>query len=71
MQILRGIKCAGAVFIYAVAKALGRNYSNVHADVHKLIEHGLVERDGGGLVSVPWEDVVVQVNASLLEPVVA
>ena len=57
--------------IYAVAKALGRNYSNVHADVHKLIEHGLVERDADGLVSVPWDDVVVQVNASLLEPLAA
>lgn len=71
LQVLRGIKAAGAVSIYAVAKALGRNYSNVHADVHKLIEHGLVERDARGLVSVPWDDVVVQVNASLLEPAAA
>jgi hypothetical protein len=38
----------------------------VHTDVHKLIEHGLVERGTNGLVLVPWDDVVVRVGASLL-----
>jgi len=66
LQTLRAIKQAGAASIYAVAKALGRNYSNVHADVHKLIEHGLVERDPDGLVRVPWDDIVVRVDISLL-----
>ncbi|HQZ01764.1 MAG TPA: hypothetical protein PL024_05710 [Thauera sp.] len=48
-----------------------RNYSNVHADVQKLIEHCLehclVEKDEGGHVFVPFDDVVLWVNASLLE----
>ena len=66
LQTLRAIKRIGPVSIYAVAKALGRNYSNVHTDVHKLIEHSLVERDPDGLVRVPWDDVVVRVDASLL-----
>ena len=46
---------------------MGRNYSNVHADVQKLIEHGLVEKDEGDHVFVPFDDVLVRVNASLLE----
>ena len=66
LQTLRAIKRSGPTSIYAVAKQLGRNYSNVHADVHKLIEHGLVERDQDDRVFVPWDDVVVRVNASLL-----
>lgn len=66
LDTLREIKRAGPVSIYAVAKALSRNYSNVHADVQKLIEHGLVEKDASGRVFVPWEDVVVRVDASLL-----
>jgi predicted transcriptional regulator len=66
LDTLREIKRAGPVSIYAVGKALSRNYSNVHADVQKLIEHGLVEKDAGGRVFVPWDDVVVRVDASLL-----
>lgn len=67
LDTLRAVKRLGPVSIYAVAKALERNYSNVHADVQKLLEHGLVEKDGEGRVSVPWDDVVVRVDASQLD----
>jgi predicted transcriptional regulator len=67
LDTLRAIKRQGPASIYAIAKRLGRNYSNVHADVQKLIEHGLVEKDDTGRVFVPWEDVVVRVDASLLK----
>lgn len=67
LDTLREVKRVGPVSIYAVAKALSRNYSNVHADVQKLIEHGLIEKDKGGRVFVPWDDVVVRVDASLLQ----
>lgn len=67
LQTLRAVKAGGPMTIYALAKALDRNYSNVHADVHKLIEHALVERDAQGRVFVPWEDIVVRVDASLLQ----
>lgn len=46
----------GMVSIYALTKALGRNYSNVHADVSALLELGLIARTPDG-VSVPWEAV--------------
>jgi predicted transcriptional regulator len=52
--------------IYAPAKLLGRNYSNVHADVKRLIELGLAGRDATGRVRVPFDDVAVQVDASLV-----
>lgn len=66
LDTLREIKRSGPVSVYAVAKQLSRNYSNVHADVQKLIEHGLVEKDDQGRVFVPWDDIVVRVDASLL-----
>lgn len=66
LDTLRTIKRRGPASIYAIAKALGRNYSNVHADVQKLLDHGLVEKDGSGRVIVPWDDVLVKVDASLL-----
>lgn len=66
LDTLREIKRYGPLSVYAVAKHLSRNYSNVHADVQKLVEHGLVEKDVQGRVFVPWDDIVVRVDASLL-----
>lgn len=66
LDTLRAVKRLGPVSIYAVAKALARNYSNVHTDVQKLIEHGLVDKQPDGRVTVPWADVVVKLDASLL-----
>jgi len=52
--------------VRALAKMMGRNYSNVHADVRRLIEHGLIEKDAGDHILVPWDDVVVRMDASLM-----
>jgi predicted transcriptional regulator len=66
MELLQELKKAGPLSIRALAKMMRRNYSNVHADVRRLIEHGLIEKDAGDLVFVPWDDVVVRMNASLM-----
>lgn len=66
MELLQVLKKAGPLSIRALAKRIGRNYSNVHADVRRLIEHGLIEKDAGDQVFVPWDDVVVRMNASLM-----
>jgi predicted transcriptional regulator len=47
--------------VYALAKAAGRNYSNVHTDVGRLEELGLIERTDEGAVSVPFEAVEIVV----------
>ena len=41
----------------AGAKALGRNYKNVHGDVKALEGLGIIERDPAGRVLVPWDEV--------------
>lgn len=66
MELLQVLKKAGPLSIRALAKMMGRNYSNVHADVQRLIEHGLIEKDAGDHVLVPWDDVVVRMDASLM-----
>lgn len=62
MQVIETSKHLGALSVYALAKALGRNYSNVHRDVRKLLELELLARDQDGKVYVPWQDVVLNVS---------
>ena len=45
---------------------LERNYSNVHADVQQLVELGLVEKDDDQRLIVPFDDVRVEADASLM-----
>lgn len=66
LETLRAIRQYGAFSVYALAKHLERNYSNVHGDVQKLLEMGLVEKDENGRVFVPWKDIVVRMDSSLL-----
>jgi predicted transcriptional regulator len=48
-----------------LAKETGRNYSNVHADITKLLELELVARDEKGRVFVPWDDVEISVSLNM------
>lgn len=66
LQILRELKAAGPMSVYALARQLGRNYSNVHGDIQRLLALGLVEKNASGQMWVPFEDIVVQVDASLM-----
>ena len=66
LQILRELKSAGPLSVYALAKQLGRNYSNVHGDIQRLLALGRVEKNTAGQVLVPFDDIVVQVDASLM-----
>lgn len=58
--LIHSLKEQGACSIYALAKLLGRNYSNVHSDVTKLLALGIAEKDETGKVFVPWDEIDVQ-----------
>lgn len=58
--LVAALKDTGACSIYALAKQLARNYSNVHGDITKLLELGIVEKDDDGRVFVPWDEIDVQ-----------
>jgi predicted transcriptional regulator len=59
-ELINALKETGALSIYALAKHLERNYSNVHSDIGKLLELGIVEKDAEGRVFVPWDEIDVQ-----------
>jgi predicted transcriptional regulator len=56
-RLLDRLRQEGPLSIYQLAKRLERNYKNVHTDVSRLIELGLIERAEDGRVSVPWDVV--------------
>ena len=55
--LLQRLHAIGASSVYALAKALARDYKNVHTDVQRLLELGLVERRGAAEVVVRWDAV--------------
>lgn len=46
--------------MYALAKAAERNYSNVHADIARLTELGLVDRNEDDTVEVKFDAVEIR-----------
>jgi predicted transcriptional regulator len=56
-DLLKQLKKAGPLTIFALAKLLQRDYKNVHTDVSRLLELNLAERSEDGRVSVPWQAV--------------
>ena len=45
--------------IRQVAQALGRDYKNVYTDVSELEELGLIEKSETGLLTVPYDEIVI------------
>jgi len=61
LDLLDTLRRVGPCSVYALAKAAERNYSNVHTDIARLEELGLVERIEEGAVSVPFDAVEIVV----------
>ena len=55
--LLGRLRRAGTVPVYQLAKRLGRDYKNVHTDVARLVELGLIEKTAGAQVRVAWDAV--------------
>lgn len=60
LRTLETLRREGAQSIYALASVLGRNYSNVHSDVQRLMALGLVERVGSK-VRAPFDELEIHV----------
>ncbi len=61
VDLLDTLRRVGPCSVNALAKAAERNYSNVHTDVSRLEELGLVERTDEGAVHVPYDAVEILV----------
>lgn len=59
LDLLDTLSKSGPCSVYALAKTAKRNYSNVHTDVTRLEELGLIERNEEGQISVPFEAVEI------------
>ena len=59
LDLLDTLRKTGPCSIYALAKAAERNYSNVHTDVTRLEELGLIERNDESAISVPYDAVEI------------
>jgi predicted transcriptional regulator len=55
--LLKTLKEHGSCSIYELAKRLGRNYKNVHTDVARLVELGLIAKKSETQVEVAWDAV--------------
>jgi predicted transcriptional regulator len=60
LELLDTLRRTGPCSVYALAKAAGRNYSNVHSDVSRMEELGLIERSEDDAISVPFEAVEIK-----------
>jgi predicted transcriptional regulator len=58
--LLRALRGRGPSSIRALARALGRDYRGVHADVSALVEAGLINRDTKGRILVPWSRIAAE-----------
>jgi predicted transcriptional regulator len=59
LDLLDTLRQIGACSVYALAKAAERNYSNVHTDVSRLEELGLIDRNDENAVYVPYDAVEI------------
>ena len=59
LELLDTLRRVGPCSVYALAKAADRNYSNVHTDVTRLEELGLIERSDEDQVLVPYDSVEI------------
>ena len=61
LDLLDTLRRAGPCGVCALAKAAERNYSNVHTDVSRLEELGLIERSEDAAISVPFAAIEILV----------
>lgn len=55
--LLRKLRTSGPLSVRGLAKELGRDYKNVHTDVHRLELIGLIARTKDNNIEVPWDIV--------------
>ena len=61
-ELLRRLAKAGPMTVYALAKLLERDYKNVHTDVARLLDLGLVDKDSNSQVRVTWQAVKAELR---------
>ncbi len=55
--LLKTLRKNGPMSVRALSKEIGRDYKNVHTDVKRLEEIGLIGRTKDSRIEVPWDIV--------------
>jgi predicted transcriptional regulator len=63
-ELLKRLKKAGPLTVFALARLLERDYKNVHTDVSRLVDLKLVEKTQDGKVSVSWQAIKAELRLS-------
>ena len=56
-DLLRELKKLGAVSVFSLAKHLKRDYKNVHTDVSRMVEIGLIEKTGKAEIQLTYQAI--------------
>jgi predicted transcriptional regulator len=60
--LLEALKRSGPMSINELARLLERNYKNVHTDVTRLLELGLIERAQDRQITVAWDTIAAEMK---------
>ena len=60
--LLEALRTKDRMTIYALAKHLGRDYKNVHTDVVRLMELGLIEKAKDDRIFVLWDVISAELK---------
>ena len=60
LELVRHVAGDEGLQIRPLARALGRDYKNVHTDVQALIELGLLAKDERGGLRAPFDEIVIR-----------
>ena len=61
-KLLEAVKRSGPMSINELARLLGRNYKNVHTDVTRLVELGLIDRAPDQRIAVAWDTITAEMK---------
>ncbi len=61
-KLLEVTKRSGPVSINGLARLLRRDYKNVHTDVTRLVELGLLERAPDQWIAVAWDTITAEMK---------
>lgn len=61
-RLMEHVRQHGPLTIYAVGRQLDRNYKNVHSDVKRLLDLGLLEKLEDGRLIVPFQMIVTELR---------
>ena len=61
-KLLEAVKRSGPMSINELARLLERNYKNVHTDVTRLIDLGLIGRLPDRRIAVAWDTIAAEMK---------